>query len=195
MSSTWVRIGTNHSKLKRWAVHGWEEVWTNKKSGTWVRTHPQLTKSIIVLHIWLTVITRGLSPQGVYAISTTTAPTFFATLHASGGFLVTWVDYKFITVPLTQNLFSHRPNRIMGVPLYYVNLTLGLTMWESESWKKTSFGLKASLTFMWNQTYWYLSRLSCLILLVFTKARCQIQTNYYTHLKGQNTEKYKIAKF
>ena len=41
MGSTWVRIGTNHSKLKRWAVHGWEEVWTNKKSGTWVRAHPR----------------------------------------------------------------------------------------------------------------------------------------------------------
>ena len=123
------------------SVHGWEEVWTNKKSGTWVRTHPQLTKSIIVLHIWLTVITRGLSPSGAYAISTTTAPTFFATLHASGGFLVTWVDYKFIKVPLTQNLFSHRPNRGGNSVLCQLDFrTHNVRVWELK--KKQVLGSK-----------------------------------------------------
>ena len=39
MSSTWVRIVTNNSKIKRWAVHGRKDVQTNKISGTWVRTH------------------------------------------------------------------------------------------------------------------------------------------------------------
>jgi hypothetical protein len=42
MSSKWVRIGMNHSKIKRWAAHEWEEVQTNKMSGTWLRMHPLL---------------------------------------------------------------------------------------------------------------------------------------------------------
>ena len=48
MSCTWVRIGTNHSKIKSWAVHGWEEVRTKKMSLTWVRTHPRPTR---ILHL------------------------------------------------------------------------------------------------------------------------------------------------
>ena len=42
-SSTWVRIATNHSKIKQWAIHGWKEVRINKKSSRWVGTHPQLS--------------------------------------------------------------------------------------------------------------------------------------------------------
>ena len=57
MSSTWVRIGMNHTKITRWPVHGWEEVRTNKKIGTWIGTHLQLfSKHIHISSFFMSTI-------------------------------------------------------------------------------------------------------------------------------------------
>ena len=45
MSDTWVRIGTNHFKIKRWAILEWEEGRTKKMSNTWTRTHPHINQA------------------------------------------------------------------------------------------------------------------------------------------------------
>ena len=82
----------------------------------------------------------------------------------------------------TKAVFVLSPNCVSGRSselCHFDFRTHNVRVWELK--KGTSFWLKASLTFMWNQTYWYLSWLSCHILLVFTKATLWEQT-YQKHL-------------
>ena len=41
MSDTWMKIGANHSKMKRWAILEWKKGRTKKVSITWTKTDPR----------------------------------------------------------------------------------------------------------------------------------------------------------
>jgi hypothetical protein len=53
MSDTWMKIGKNHSKKKRWAILEWKEGRTKKVSDIWMKKHPQVKQQLQQKLCWV----------------------------------------------------------------------------------------------------------------------------------------------